>query len=169
MLIYLVFVIGVPHSCCHRSLQLCCRKAVCNHTVGLLYQVAHYVMLNLSVVSPGVSKTAQPQYSCGIRPDNVETLQMRPVCSPSPHQKRKSVLREEGVRSTLFRAIPNILKDVYFARDFVHFLAPYDNLHDVQLLGILPGEYEDVDLVDSVYGPVPKRSMLSYQQRRPLM
>ena len=42
-------------------------------------------------------------------------------------------------------------------------------MHNIQLLGMLPGDDEVVDLVDSVYGPVQKGSMLSYQQRRPLV
>lgn len=85
---------------------------------------------------------------------------MRHISSPSPVKKRKSVIREEGMRSTLYNA---------FAQDFVNFLAPYDDLQTIQLLNMLPASNEDIELVDSVYGPVPKGSMLSYQQRPPMM
>ena len=159
----------MPHSwhfhCCHRSsLQLFAGKGVCNHTVGLLYQVTHYVIQNLSVVPPGVSKTAQPQQwhihrSCCIRPDDVENLQLIHG-SPGPSNKPTSVLREEGVRSTIYRAIPTALKDISVVHNFVNFLAPYGNMLSIQLLCALPADDEDVDLVDFVYGPVPKGSML---------
>ena len=56
--------------------------------------------------------------------DNVETLQMRHVCSQSPHKKHKSVPRVEVVQSTLYQVIPTPLTDVSFAQHFVNCLAP---------------------------------------------
>ena len=161
----------MPHSwlfhCCHRtSLQLCCRNGSVQSQGWSAIPGCTLRDAKLYAVPPGVSKTAQPQQwhiprSCGIRPDDVDNLQMRHVCSPSPCKKPKSVLREEGVRSTTYRAIPTPLKYVSFARDFVNFLVPYDNLQNIQLLYTLPADYEDVDLVYYVYDPVTKGSMLS--------
>lgn len=54
-------VAGSPTAVTDHSYSCVAGKGVCNHTVSLLYQLAHYATLNLSVVPPSVSKTAQPQ------------------------------------------------------------------------------------------------------------
>ena len=48
----------------------------------------------------------------------------------------------------------------FFCSTVCEFSCPYDNLQNIQLLSMLPADDEDIELVDLVYGPVLKGSIL---------
>ncbi|XP_073700610.1 uncharacterized protein [Garra rufa] len=129
-------------------------KDLCNHMVGLLFQSAHYSMMKLKAVPPSISSTSSLQTwhrprTQGIHPEPVGSLRVR-----KPKTSGRS-----GVKSTLYRAytgpIPNNLV-----------LSSVESLMSVRpqplICKVLHG-LSEINLVESMFGLVPKGSLLSYQ------
>ncbi|XP_016115352.1 uncharacterized protein [Sinocyclocheilus grahami] len=135
--------------------------ALCNHLVALLYQTAHYSQLNIPAVPLVHSCTDTEQIwhkprTLGVRPGPVEEMEFR--------KPRNSTT--DCVRSSLYKALDGELPDLAMLRvsevykDFPPSLAP---------LVTTMGMSADVPLVQSAFGAVQARSMLSFQHKPPAM
>lgn len=144
----------VRHSC-----TCAAGTALCNHSVTLLFQSAHYSQLKVPVVPPVLSCTEGEQQwhkprTLGVKPGPVNKMA---VMSAKP----KCRATTEAVRSKLYKGISRDLPDLSVLRvtkvyrDFPAAEAPM-----ICSMGISC----KVPLVDSALGKVQAGSPLSYQQ-----
>ncbi|XP_031172166.2 uncharacterized protein LOC116061933 [Sander lucioperca] len=137
-------------------------KALCNHTVALLFQTATYSQLRLLAVPPVLSCTETEQRwhkprTMGVKPGRVSDMV---VMSAKPKQRTVA----SGVRSTLYKAMrgdmpdPDVLKVTEAYEGFSPDIAPL-----ITTMSISAG----VPLVESALGKVQEGSLISYQQPVP--
>ncbi|XP_031165276.1 uncharacterized protein LOC116057001 [Sander lucioperca] len=137
-------------------------KALCNHTVALLFQTAIYSQLRLLAVPPVLSCTETEQRwhkprTMGVKPGRVSDMV---VMSAKPKQRTVA----SGVRSTLYKAMrgdmpdPDVLKVTEAYEGFSPDIAPLITTMSISA---------DVLLVESALGKVQEGSLISYQQPVP--
>ncbi|KAK7151608.1 hypothetical protein R3I94_008063 [Phoxinus phoxinus] len=132
--------------------------ALCNHTVALLFQTAHYSQLNLSVVPPVLSCTEREQSwhkprTMGVKPGPINAMVItKPVANRSA---------QGGVRSGLYRGMVGPLPDscMFKVEEAYAEFSPEDKPL-VTTMNMSP----DKPLVESAFGLVQEGSTLSYQQ-----
>ncbi|XP_039670274.1 uncharacterized protein LOC120567383 [Perca fluviatilis] len=132
--------------------------AMCNHTVALLFQTAHYSELNMQVVPPVHTCTETEQQwhkprTAGVKPGPInKTVISRP---------RLNRLTEGGVRSTLYKGLVGdpldisllLIGDMY--KDF--------SIREKPLAATM-GISDEKTLVETAFGLAQRGSVLSYQQ-----
>ncbi|KAJ8016002.1 hypothetical protein DPEC_G00002600 [Dallia pectoralis] len=137
--------------------------ALCNHNVALLFQTAHYSMLNLVAVPPVLSCTETEQRwhkprTMGVKPGRVSDMVFI-------FTKPKQFTIADGVRSTRYKAVrgelpdPDVLNVDEVYKDFLPDIAPLITTMAINA---------DVPLVDSAFGKVQEGSPISYQHPLPV-
>uniref|UniRef100_A0A1A7WVU1 Uncharacterized protein n=2 Tax=Iconisemion striatum TaxID=60296 RepID=A0A1A7WVU1_9TELE len=131
---------------------------MCNHTVALLYQTAHFSQLSVPVVPPVHSCTEEEQQwhkprTAGVKPGPVGKMVVT-----KPVQGR---MCKGGLRSTLTRGIVGPLPDLSVLR-VAEAYSELDPL-DRPLVSTV-GMSATKPLVESEFGLVQRGSIISYQQ-----
>ncbi|XP_039512225.1 uncharacterized protein LOC120467789 isoform X1 [Pimephales promelas] len=130
-------------------------KALCNHLVAMLFQTAHFSMMQMQTVPPSTACTDTLQTwhrprTQGISAETTDQLVRKPKTSS------RSVCK-----STLYRAYTSHFPDpaVLAIGEAVKGLTPQP------LISCVLTGFSELVLVDSRFGPVPRGSVLSYQCR----
>ncbi|CAB1354054.1 unnamed protein product, partial [Coregonus sp. 'balchen'] len=132
--------------------------ALCNHTVTLLFQSAHYSQTGTPVVPPVHSCTAAEQQwhkprTMGLKPG--------PIGKMTITKPTKECMAEGGMRSTLYSALLGPLPDL----SVLQIEEAYKNFDPVSKPLICSmGMSAEKLLVDSHFGKIQVGSLLSYQQ-----
>lgn len=132
----------------------------CSHILGLLFTLNHYQKLSLKTIPCVASKTSMPQTwhipqrMQGVAPQAVDDITVQKISN----LKRK---RTDGVKSKFYCPIQ---QPIPFASIFTNLSTQLESTN-VQLKTLLPKTMENVEITDSKIGPVPKGSVLSYQQK----
>ncbi|XP_048014100.1 uncharacterized protein LOC125246981 isoform X2 [Megalobrama amblycephala] len=131
--------------------------ALCNHTVALLYQTAHYSQLNMSIVPPVLSCTETEQSwhkprTMGVKPGPINAMV---ITKPVPNRTA------QGGVSGLYRGMVGVLPDPCMFR-VVEAYAEF-TLEDKPLVTTMNMSPEK-PLVESAFGMVQEGSILSFQQ-----
>ncbi|KAG1956965.1 hypothetical protein F2P79_008412 [Pimephales promelas] len=131
-------------------------KALCNHLVAMLFQTAHFSMMQMQTVPPSTACTDTLQTwhrprTQGISAETTDQLVVR-----KPKTSSRSVCK-----STLYRAYTGHFPDpaVLAIGEAVKGLTPQP------LISCVLTGFSELVLVDSRFGPVPRGSVLSYQSR----
>ncbi|XP_056441326.1 uncharacterized protein LOC130378640 [Gadus chalcogrammus] len=129
-------------------------KVLCNHLVALLFQSAHYSMLQVRAVPPPMACTSSLQTwhrprTKGIHAEPVPDLVVRRP-KPSPRSVCKS---------TLYQAYTGSLPDL----QVLSLGETLKNIRPQPLISSVLHGLSEVSMVDSSFGPVPRGSPLSYQ------
>ncbi|XP_048738569.2 uncharacterized protein LOC125653246 [Ostrea edulis] len=139
----------------------------CSHGVGLLYLLCHYLRLGLKAVPPMQSKTSLPQ--TWHVPQRIEGLEPKPVhsleiCKVNPKKQPPKKKRRvtEGVLPNIYCPVKTI-PCVQFKTTLLEQLTAMKS--DAQILRILSTDSSSETESLSKFGPVPKGSVLSYQQK----
>ncbi|XP_026137755.1 uncharacterized protein LOC113114890 [Carassius auratus] len=159
----IVFVDSSPVEMCNAECSCVAGTALCNHTVALLYQTAHYSQLNLTAVPPVLSCTETEQRwhkprTMGVKPGRVGDMV---VVSTKPKQRTVA----DGVRSTLYKAVQgdlpdqDVLKVSEIYKDFSTDIAPLITTLSINA---------DIALVDSALGKVQEGSPISFHHPVPV-
>jgi hypothetical protein len=133
----------------------------CSHILGLLYTLCHYQKLGLKTVPCVKSKTSMPQTWHipqrleGIHPEAVDDIHVQKITTA----KRK---RTDGVKSKFYCPIQQPIPYQSILHLFHENLNPFDTQFSTLLPP--PSKIDSIETVDSKVGPVPKGSLLSYQQ-----
>ncbi|XP_028460066.1 uncharacterized protein LOC114572580 isoform X2 [Perca flavescens] len=131
-------------------------KALCNHTVALLFQTATYSQLRLLAVPPVLSCTETEQRwhkpkTMVVKPGRVSDMV---VMSAKPKQRTVA----SGVGSPLYKAMrgdmPDVLKVTEAYKGFSPDIAPLITTMSISA---------NVPLVESALGKVQEGSLISYQ------
>ncbi|XP_078681326.1 uncharacterized protein LOC144916167 isoform X1 [Branchiostoma floridae x Branchiostoma belcheri] len=144
-------------------------KGTCNHSVALLYQLAHFQNLGLERVPPIASKTSAPQQwhipprTRGVKPAAISKMRLVktdvPKLCEQPPKKRRTVT---GITSTEYNPVRGSLVEASqnFASSLAHQMSPQHE--QPQILQLLPQNWPGI--VKSKVGDVPAGSTLSHQQ-----
>nr|XP_055076863.1 uncharacterized protein LOC129456058 [Misgurnus anguillicaudatus] len=132
--------------------------ALCNHTVALLFQTAHFSQLGVPVVPPVHSCTESEQQwhkprTAGVKPGPVgKMVVVKPV---------QGRMGRGGLRSTLYRGMTGPLPDLSVLRvaEVYSGLDPLDMPLVTKMVMSI-----DKPLVDSEFGLIQRGSIISYQQ-----
>ncbi|XP_067295947.1 uncharacterized protein [Pseudorasbora parva] len=146
----------------------------CNHLIGLLYTLAHYIKMGYASVPPTASKTLLPQAwhvpsrALGLSPRAVSTVTVSKVKPPLPNAPPKKKQRStEGIVSNLYCPVPLPLPSAEFAETLRGNLATIDS--KCQMLKLLEANCKQpAVLVSTEFGELPWGSILSCQTQRPL-
>ena len=137
-------------------------QGACNHKVALLYQAAHYSMLNLKTVPVIPSKTSVPQEWHKPRTAGVST-----ECSQDIHVRKPKFKSNiggkrsfDGVKSSLYNPITSDFPPKKFIEDFQSEMI--SNFPDTQFSKLFSSS---ATYTKSHFGLVPHGSILSYQQK----
>lgn len=137
-------------------------QGACNHKVALLYQAAHYSMLNLKTVPVIPSKTSVPQEWHKPRTAGVST-----ECSQDIHVRKPKFKSNiggkrsfDGVKSSLYNPITSDFPPKKFIEDFQSEII--SNFPDTQFSKLFSSS---ATYTKSHFGLVPHGSILSYQQK----
>ncbi|XP_062617203.1 uncharacterized protein LOC134278910 isoform X1 [Saccostrea cucullata] len=138
----------------------------CSHSIGLLYLLCHYQRLGLKAVPPIQSKTSLPQ--TWHIPQRIEGLEPKPVhsleiCKVNPKKEPPKKKRRvtEGVLPNLYCPVQTVPSE-QFRSTLLENLTTLKS--DAQIVRLLSPS--DVIESSSKFGPVPKGSILSYQQKQ---
>ncbi|XP_061077381.1 uncharacterized protein LOC133111208 isoform X2 [Conger conger] len=151
-----------PVELIHAQCSCVAGTALCNHTVALLYQSAHYSQLKTPVVPPVLSCTESEQCwheprTMGVKPGKTKPVDKMVVLSARP--KPTQTTMADGVRSTLYKAYQGELPDL----SLLQVSEIYKDMACAPLITTM-GISSEVLLVDSALGKVQAGSPLSYQQ-----
>ncbi|XP_030271599.1 uncharacterized protein LOC115580976 [Sparus aurata] len=132
--------------------------ALCNHTVALLFQTAHYSELKMQVVPPVHSCTEAEQQWHKPRTAGLKPVPIEKVVVTRPKQNRRT---EGGIRSILYKGVVGDLLEMSL-------LNIGDTYQDFDVLekplAATMGITVEKTLVETVFGLAQKGSVLSYQQ-----
>ncbi len=146
------FIVGLSKCNCKAGL------GHCNHQIGLLYTLAHYIKLGYKSVPPTVSKTSLPQTwhapsrSMGLAPKPINTVKISKLMPPTADPPQTSYKR----------SIPTPLPCDQFANDLCENLAKIGSNSQMYKLLLASRRYP-VDKVESEFGLLPHGSALTYQ------
>ncbi|XP_047219736.1 uncharacterized protein LOC124867367 [Girardinichthys multiradiatus] len=136
---------------------------LCNHSVALLYQTAHYSALNLTAVPPILSCIESEQSWHKPRTMGVKPGHVRDMVFVSARPKQRTV--GNGVRSKSFKAVrgdmpdPDVLRVAEVYQNFAADLAPLITTMAISA---------DVPLVHSAFGKVQEGSPITFQHPLPV-
>ncbi|XP_013855903.1 uncharacterized protein LOC106511705, partial [Austrofundulus limnaeus] len=136
---------------------------LCNHSVALLYQTAHYSALNLTAVPPVLSCTESEQSWHKPRTMGVKPGRVRDMVFVSARPKQRTV--GNGVRSKSYKAVqgdlpdPDVLRVAEVYQDFAADLAPLITTMAISA---------DVPVVESTFGTVQEGSPIALQHPLPV-
>ncbi len=156
----------IKHSCKCKA-----GEGFCQHLVALLYQISHYQALKMKVVPEVVSCTSAPQkWGVPPRTHGFETKPLtdvkivRPTRPSQKEEKKKSSKKYTvGIESKLYNPIVEPLAELDLPRKLMPGLAV--QAKPCQWLQLWDPN-KTVPLVPSKFGPVPKGSILSYQEKK---
>ncbi|XP_076732995.1 uncharacterized protein LOC106676253 isoform X2 [Maylandia zebra] len=142
----------------HSQCSCVAGAVMCNHTVALLFQTAHYSQLRVPVVPPVHSCTESEQQwhkprTVGVRPGPINSMIFT---KPVPNR-----MAQTGVRSGFYRGMVGPLPDPCLFR-ITEAYAKF-NIEDRPLVTTM-NMRPDKPLVESAFGLVQEGSVLSYQQ-----
>ena len=146
-------------------------EGFCQHEVGLLYLLTHYQYMQITKVPEihVVSSTSRSQqWHIPPRPQGFatrpvsEVAVLRPAV-PSTDVPPVKARKESGIRSTLYSPIEKPLS-LFTAVPQQLLPTIQSKLEPVQWFQVWSPD-PDVPLVDSKFGPVPRGSIVSYQQK----
>lgn len=138
----------------------------CNHLLGLLYTLAHYLKMGHKSVPPRTSKTSLPQTwhvpsrTLGLKPKSISTVSVSKLKPPNSSTHK--------VNRTSVRILPNIYCPVPVPLPCGEF---EDNLREnletsgsrSHMLKLLTASKQQQSLVTTEFGNLPFGSVLSYQ------
>lgn len=118
------FVIGQSKCNCKAGL------GHCNHQIGLLYTLAHYIKLEYKSVPPIFSKTSLPQTwhifsrSMGLAPKPINTVKISKLKPPTANPPQTTYKRSShGIIPNMYCPISTPLPSDQFANDLHEHLA----------------------------------------------
>lgn len=138
----------------------------CSHSVGLLYVICHFLKMGLQAVPPIQCKTSLPQTwhipprSAGLQPRAVDGLAISKVAPAKKPSKKRRVC--EGILPTVYCPVQQPIPCQEFQSQLLSNLKAINS--SAQICSIISPDHQP-DSVPSRFGPVPKGSVLSYQQR----
>ncbi|XP_034064746.1 uncharacterized protein LOC117541720 isoform X1 [Gymnodraco acuticeps] len=141
----------------HNQCSCVAGTVLCNHTVALLFQTAHYTELNMPVVPPVHSCTESEQQwhkprTMGVKPGPINSMVFT---KPVPNR-----MVQTGVRSGFYRGMVGPLPDPCLFRVTEAYSAfSIEDRPLVTTMNMRP----DKPLVESAFGIVQEGSVLSYQ------
>ncbi|KAK1900386.1 ATP-dependent Clp protease proteolytic subunit, partial [Dissostichus eleginoides] len=141
----------------HNQCSCVAGTVLCNHTVALLFQTAHYTQLNMPVVPPVHSCTESEQQwhkprTMGVKPGPINSMVFT---KPVPNR-----MGQTGVRSGFYRGMVGPLPDPCLFRVTEAYSAfSIEDRPLVTTMNMRP----DKPLVESAFGMVQEGSVLSYQ------
>ncbi len=157
------FIVGLSKCNCKAGL------GHCNHQIGLLYTLAHYIKLGYKSVPPTVSKTSLPQTwhvpsrSMGLAPKPINTVKISKLKPPTADPPQTSYKRScHGILPNIYCPIPTPLPCDQFANDLCENLAKIGSNSQMYKLLLASRRYP-VDKVESGFGLLPHGSALTYQ------
>jgi len=133
------------------------QSGCCGHIIGLLFQLAQYTMLKFSNVPAVESCTSLLQQWHKPRGSKIEATRIDDMELASSSSSSQGQEKCRPIRSTLYNPIDNCQLP-----NFGNFFSVLEEINpNCQWLTMPP---ETSDVVSSKFGPVPKGSVLSYQQ-----
>lgn len=154
---------------CNQSSQV--SRGFCHHIAGLLFQLSHCKMLGLNAIPPVLSKTSKPQTwhiprrIDGLALRQADEVVVSKIKAPVEGEDVAEKKRKTGVISTVFKPFEALMSSLNLPKVLTPLFSGITP--SPGYLRIWPDENENPELVDSKYGPVPKGSVLSYQQCKP--
>lgn len=138
----------------------------CNHLLGLLYTLAHYLKMEHKSVPPRASKTSLPQTwhvpsrTLGLKPKPISTVSVSKVKPPnsSTHRVNRT---SEGILPNVYCPVPVPLPCSEFEENLRENLkASGSRSH---MFKLLTASNQQKQLVTTEFGDLPLGSVLSYQ------
>ena len=142
-------------------------KGSCAHVAALVYQLAHYKTLKMKAVPDIVSKTSSPQnWHVPPRTHGINPRSLTEVKFVKPKAAKSSALNsEQCVCSTLYNPVNTQFPDIDFMTRLKQTLPLIDN--NIQLLQVLPDEFETLDKTVTAFGSAFIGSSLAHQLPEP--
>ncbi|KAL0151644.1 hypothetical protein M9458_053045 [Cirrhinus mrigala] len=157
------FVIGQSKCNCKAGL------GHCNHQIGLLYTLAHYIKMEYKSVPPVVSKTSLPQTwhipsrSMGLAPKPINTVKISKLKPPTTNPPQTIYKRSShGIIPNVYCPVPTPLPSDQFANELHENLAKIGSNSQMYRL-LEASKRHPVDKVATEFGHMPHGSALTYQ------
>ncbi|XP_062578059.1 uncharacterized protein LOC134239948 [Saccostrea cucullata] len=144
----------IEHSFCSCTIG---QSGNCGHVSALLYQIAHYKKMNLTLIPTDIAKTSLPQTwhvprGEKLRGEKTDNLTIR------GYDKENPLRRTKGIKSTLYNPVSK--------NESVDINTLLDKMADTNILfNTVVGESSDTVTVDTRFGKFQKGSPISYQQK----
>lgn len=153
-----------------RETQCNCKAGLgqCNHLIGLLYTLAHFVKMGYTSVPPATSKTSLPQAwhipsrALGVSPRTVSSVsvsKLKPLAANAPPPKRQRA--SEGVMSNLYCPVSLPLPSNAFAESLHQNLSAIQSKSQMFKL-LEQNRKQPAAPVSTNFGDLPKGSVLTY-------
>ena len=148
----------------HWSCSCAVGNLLCHHITGLLYQFAHYQQLKLACVPEIESQTSRPQ--ARHIPSRKKGVAPRPIGFATIQKAKKKKMTKkkqtcvEGVSSTLYNAVSAPLMSIQMRNEMLPALSCLDPTP--QYVQVWSND-KSPDGINTIFGTVPKGSVLSYQ------
>ena len=151
----------------HTKCECKAGQGICSHLIGLLYILVHYQRMDYVSVPSVISKTSLPQTwnvpqrKDGIEAAQVNELKIAKIKPKSEEPVTKKIKRDvECVSSTLYCPVKRPVQHDRFHQTLLQNLGAIGS--DAQYRKLSSNALPDIN---TVYGQIPKGSVLSYQQK----
>ncbi|XP_070549356.1 uncharacterized protein [Ptychodera flava] len=152
-----------PCAISHWQCSCAAGMGLCNHVVAILLQTAQFKARKLKYVPPPVSKTSYPQK--WHIPSRRFGISARPIHKVVVKKSEHAESRKNSQKRTVGAVSSKLYNPIRNYPDYDGLVALHHSFSYSDLLiskALLPN-YDNIDKVDTQFGPVPVGSVLSYQ------